>query len=53
MCHWDIKPENLMFEENMELQIVDFGTSKFVRGGIDWEEYKGKESFKETTSTGA
>lgn len=37
----------------MELQIVDFGTSKHINSKLDKEEYKGKESLKMTTSTGA
>ena len=30
MCHRDIKPQNIMFD-NSEVKLVDFGTSKLMR----------------------
>ena len=36
IAHRDIKPENFIFEtkdEDSDLKIIDFGISKFVKGG--------------------
>jgi len=52
MCHWDIKPDNLMFDENDEMKLVDFGTSKIIKGIKDKCDDTEHEEYKSTTSTG-
>ena len=32
MCHRDLKPENLIISKQLTLQIIDFGSAKFMDG---------------------
>ena len=52
MCHWDIKPENIMCDFNNEIKLVDFGTSKLIWNWKISEEFQGSQDYKNTTSTG-
>ena len=39
ICHRDIKPGNILFDENMHLKLIDFGWGKFYKN----EEYVNQE----------
>ena len=30
VTHWDIKPENIMYGQDGEIKIIDFGLSKYL-----------------------
>ena len=52
MCHWDIKPENIMFSDNFEVQLVDFGLSKIIEEEQNVMTYDGEQELIKGTSTG-
>jgi len=53
MCHWDIKPHNIMFDFNEEIKLADFGTSKLLWKDDYWVEHHGEgEQYTSTANTG-
>lgn len=31
ICHWDLKPENIMIDENWNVKILDFGLANLLQ----------------------
>lgn len=37
VIHWDLKPENFVFDENKKIKIIDFGTATLIKNDLNKE----------------
>ena len=35
VCHWDLKPDNILIDKNNEVKVIDFGLSKHLGKNIN------------------